>query len=310
MRPGHASSAATARQPDTLPCKPESASGTGPATAGAQTWPGGASVTVADQTCAWKTTTGPEGRDMSGLVFDPTNPDVLYAVKNKSWVFRLVKQGDLWVPDTANGLGRRQADLLPRRHRPARLRGPDGRPRRCALRHDRARQRQQHLRPELGPALRPDRGGHHARPDRPVEPHCRLPRAERPDTGKANLGFEGVTFVPDTYLVQNGFVDQSTGSTYYPSDYPGHGAGLFFAALENDGKLYAYALNADGTLHRVAVVDTGMGHVMDVQFDADPQRIWALCDNTCRCRRPCSKVDATGAIVPDVVYARRPACRT
>ena len=42
---------------------------------------------------------------MSGLVFDPTNADVLYAVKNKSWVFRLVKQGDLWVPDTANGWG-------------------------------------------------------------------------------------------------------------------------------------------------------------------------------------------------------------
>ena len=42
---------------------------------------------------------------MSGLVFDPTNPDVLYAVKNKSWVFRLVKQGDLWVADTANGWG-------------------------------------------------------------------------------------------------------------------------------------------------------------------------------------------------------------
>ena len=117
--------------------------------------------------------------------------------------------------------------------------------------------------------------------------------------------------MPDTYLVQNGFVDQSTGSAYYPSDYPGHGAGLFFAALENDGKLYAYALNADGTSHRVAVVDTGMGHVMDVQFDADLQRIWALCDNTCSVSSTLLKVDATGAIVPDVVYARaRPACRT
>ena len=40
---------------------------------------------------------------MSGLVFDPTNPDVLYAAKNKNWVFRMVRQGDLWVSDTANG---------------------------------------------------------------------------------------------------------------------------------------------------------------------------------------------------------------
>jgi hypothetical protein len=124
------------------------------------------------------------------------------------------------------------------------------------------------------------------------------------DKDKANLGFEGVTFVPDTYLVQNGLVDQSTGSAYYPSDYPGHGTGLFFAALENDGKLYAYALNADGTDHRVAVVDTGMGHVMDVQFDRDLQRIWALCDNTCSVSSTLLETDAAGTIVPDVVYAR------
>src|SRR5262245_21397732 len=91
--------------PNPLPCQPEPASGTGPVAVGAQPWPGGASVTVADQACAWKTTTGPEGRDMSGLVFDPTNAAVLYAVKNKSWVFRLVKQGDVWVSDTANGWG-------------------------------------------------------------------------------------------------------------------------------------------------------------------------------------------------------------
>jgi hypothetical protein len=89
----------------TVPCQPEAASGTGPAPANAQTWPGGATVTVADQLCAWKTTTGPEGRDMSGLVFDPTDPNVLWAVKNKSWVFRLVKQNGLWVPDTTNDWG-------------------------------------------------------------------------------------------------------------------------------------------------------------------------------------------------------------
>src|SRR5262249_35218181 len=122
------------------------------------------------------------------------------------------------------------------------------------------------------------------------------------DKDKANLGFEGVTFVPDTYLVPPGFVD-STGATYDPADYPGHGGGLFFAALENDGRLYAYALGADGGHHRVAVVDTGMGHVMDVQFDAGLQRIWALCDNTCSVSHALLKVDATGAIVPDVVYA-------
>lgn len=63
-----------------------------------------AAVTVADQACPWKTTTGPEGRDMSGRAFDPTNANVLWAVKNKNWLFRLVEQGGLWVSDTSNGL--------------------------------------------------------------------------------------------------------------------------------------------------------------------------------------------------------------
>ena len=47
-----------------------------------------------------------------------------------------------------------------------------------------------------------------------------------------------------------------------------------------------------------------MGRVMDVQFDADLERIWALCDNTCSVSSTLLKVNATGAIVPDVVYAR------
>lgn len=47
-----------------------------------------------------------------------------------------------------------------------------------------------------------------------------------------------------------------------------------------------------------------MGHVMDVQFDADTQRIWALCDNTCGVVSTLLKVGTTGAIVPDVAYSK------
>src|SRR5262245_61002856 len=265
--------------PNTLPCQPEPASGTGPAPADAQPWPGGASVAVADQACAWKTTTGPEGRDMSGLAFDPTNAGVLYAVKNKSWVFRLVKQGDLWVPDTANGWGGGKQIFFP---------GGVGQPDSEGLtvaadgalyvttERDNANNSV-----ALNSVLRfdPTASGTTLTATQQWNLTADFPELSAP--GKANLGFEGVGFVPDTYLVQNGFVDQSTGSAYYPSDYPGHGSGLYFAALENDGRLYAYALNADGTFHRVAVVPTGMASVMDVAFDPGLQRIWALCDNTC-----------------------------
>lgn len=295
----------------TLPCQPEAPdpAGTLPATALTPVaWPGSTTVAIADRQCAWVTSTGPEGRDVSGLVFDPTNPNVLYAVKNKSWVFRLVKQDGLWVPDTTDGWGAGKEIFFPgnadaQTNQPdteGLTVGPDG-----ALYVTTERNNQANDVP-LNSILRFD----------PTQPGTQLvatdqwnltaefPELHAGNKDEANLGFEGVTFVPDGYLLTNGFVDQSTGKRYRPADYPLHGTGLYFAALENDGKLYAYALNSDDTFHRVAVVDTGMGHVMDVQFDVDAQRIWALCDNTCGVTSTVLKVGATGAIVPDVAYSK------
>ena len=59
----------------------------------------------------------------------------------------------------------------------------------------------------------------------------------------ANLGLEAITWVPDTYLVASGFIDESTGAAYDPSRYPGHGTGLFFVGVEANGIIYAYALD-------------------------------------------------------------------
>ncbi|SEA49276.1 Esterase-like activity of phytase [Leifsonia sp. 21MFCrub1.1] len=295
----------------TLTCQPEAPSGTGTLPASAptpSTWPGSSTVAVADALCAWETTTGPEGRDVSGLVFDPTNANVLYSVKNKSWVFRMVKQNGLWVADTANGWGAGKQIFFPGSTDTATNQpdsegltvGPDG-----ALYVTTERNNAANTIP-LNSILRID----------PTSSATQLvatdqwnltsefPELHAGNKTEANLGFEGVTFVPDSYLTSTGFVDQSTGTTYRPADYPLHGTGLYFAALENDGKLYAYALNSDRTFHRVAVVDTKMGHVMDVQFDTATQRIWALCDNTCGVTSTVLKVDGTGAIVPQVAYSR------
>jgi hypothetical protein len=47
-----------------------------------------------------------------------------------------------------------------------------------------------------------------------------------------------------------------------------------------------------------------MGHVKHVQYEPDKQRISALSDNTCSVTSTLLKTNATGAIVPDVRYAR------
>ena len=75
-----------------------------------------------------------------------------------------------------------------------------------------------------------------------------------PDLGftnaDANLGFEGVAYVPDTFLVASGLHRPTTATLYNPADYPGQGEpGLFFGAVEKTGHLRAYVLNTDHTLH-------------------------------------------------------------
>jgi hypothetical protein len=294
----------TGPQVPALACEPEAPSGTGPAPSGALPWPGSATPAVSDSQCAWKTTTGPEGRDISGLVFDPTNPGVLWAVKNKSWVFKLTKQGGIWSPASGweggkqirfpSGLGEPDSEGI--------TVGPDGA---LYVTTERDNSNNQFA---LNSILRldPNAVGSTLTATAQWDLTAEFPELVviGGDKTKANLGFEGVTFVPDSYLTANGFVDQRTHAAYRPSTYPLHGSGLYFAALENDGKLYAYALNSDGSYARVAVVDTGLGHVMDVQYDSDAKRIWALCDNTCSVTSVVLRIDEAGALASERVYAR------
>ena len=289
----------------TLDCQPEAATGTGPTTPGAVTWPGGTSVQVVDKECAWKTTTGPEGRDMSGLVFDRTDPNVLSGVKNKSWIFRLVKDANgLWVPDTGNNWGGGKQIFFPggtgEPDSEGITQGPDGTIYTTTERDNAANT----VARNTVLAFDTSAGGTSLTAVKQWDLTDEFPELKTGSKTEANLGFEGLTFVPDSYLVKNGFVDQSTGTLYNPADYPKHGTGLFFMALENDGKLYGYALNSDGTFHRIAVADTGMGHVMDVQYDADLQRVWALCDNTCSVSMSVLGIDGKGLVTPQAVYAK------
>ena len=105
--------------------------------------------------------------------------------------------------------------------------------------------------------------------------------ADLPVVG-ANLGFEAVTFVPDDFLVANGFRDQSTGAPYDPASYADHGGGLFFIGVESTGAIYAYALDhTDSSFARVATISSGHPGVMALEFDRDRGYLWAVCDDTC-----------------------------
>lgn len=50
----------------------------------------------------------------------------------------------------------------------------------------------------------------------------------------ANLGIEAVKWVSDANLT--GLTDENTGCAYNPANYPLHGDGLFFVAVEDGGR--------------------------------------------------------------------------
>ncbi|WP_382303979.1 esterase-like activity of phytase family protein [Herbiconiux sp. UC225_62] len=283
-------------------CQTEAASGSGPAIAGGIAWPGSQDWKVSDNVCQFVTPLS--GQDVSGLDIDPSEPDVMWAAKNKSSVFRLVKSGDTWVPDTANDWGAGKAIVFPggsgQPDSEGITVGPDGFlyvtterdnansgvPLESVLRYD------------------PDAAGTTLQPTTQWVLTADLADAIDPVKADSNLGFEGITWVPDSYLTENAFVDQSTGAAYDPADYPGHGTGLFFTALEKNGHLYAYALNADGSFHRVATIDTGLPMIQDTQWDPDAQRVWAVADNTSAGSATLLKIDAEGAFAVDRIYDR------
>ena len=127
--------------------------------------------------------------------------------------------------------------------------------------------------------------------------------ADIPATG-ANLGLEAITWVPDTFLVAQGFVDTHLNKPYDPADYPNHGNGLFFVGVEATGAVHVYALDLTGTnFTRLATFTSGFPSVMDLQFDRDLQQLWAVCDNTCNGRHSILRVSG-GAFVVAATFER------
>jgi len=252
-------------------------------------WPGSQSVATADLAATHL-------QDLSGLAFDPADPDILWAAQNKKGtLFKLVRDGSTWVPAAGwpkdptfpGGTGAPDTEGL--------TIGPDGFVYLASERDNSASgvSRMSVLRYD------PAATGSTVQPTAEWNLTGSIPAAG------ANLGLEGITWVPDSYLVGGGFVDQSTAAAYDPADYPSHGTGLYFVAVENTGDLHAFALDSDGsTSHLIATIDSGFPQLADVTFDAERSRIWAVTDDTHDGKTSLLKIDANGAFVVDVAYDR------
>lgn len=120
----------------------------------------------------------------------------------------------------------------------------------------------------------------------------------------ANLGFEGITWIPDASLTGAGFIDSSTGAPYDPSRYGSHTGGVFFVGVEGSGMIYGYVLQDSGAFTRVASISSGMSAVMELQWEPQTSRLWVVCDDTCNGQHRTMKINASGGFATTAIYNR------
>jgi hypothetical protein len=270
----------------------------------AQPWLGSDAVSIADDPAVF-------GQNLSGLAYQPSGssaPGVLWAVRNNpSTLFRLIWDGAKWTPDTANGWANGKRLVYPGGGGVpdaegvtlaggdangifvATERNDDGpnsnTSRTSVLRYDVS---------AAGPTLTATKEWN-LTPGMPGLPE--------------NAGLEAITWVPDEVLVAKGFMDDVKGRLYNPADYADHGAGLFFVGVERDGRIAAYALNkTTGAYDLVQSFASGFPAIMDLTFDAETSKLWAVCDNSCDGRTATLDVAQagpnTGYFLVSATYAR------
>ncbi|CAL9285444.1 lamin tail domain-containing protein [Streptomyces sp. SudanB182_2057] len=127
--------------------------------------------------------------------------------------------------------------------------------------------------------------------------------SDLPSTG-SNLGLEGITWIPDTALTGAGFKDASTGAVYDPARYGSHGGGVFFVGVEGTGMIHGYVLADSGSYTRVASFSSGMSGVMELQWEPQASRLWAVCDDTCDGQHRTAKIGTTGVFTTTGVFNR------
>lgn len=268
--------------------------------AGFYAWPGGNRVVTVDPVDTYAS-------DLSGLHYEPAQgaaPAVLWAVQNQpSKLYRLLWNGSAWVSDASNGWTTGKS-----LHFPDGQGAPDaegvsqGALGSTALYVSSERDNQVSGTSRLS-VLMFDGAAAGATLNATREWNLTF---DLPKVG-SNLGLEAIAWVPDTYLVSKGFIDESKQAAYDPANYANHADGIFFVGVEQDGMIYGFALDhAAGGFTRVATVESGHSGVMDLSFDRDVGYLWAVCDDTCQGRTNVLDIDTrTGSTTRGKFYVRR-----
>jgi hypothetical protein len=260
--------------------------------AGFSPWPGGNQVVTVDPVNTYTS-------DLSGLHYEPAQgaaPAVLWAVQNMpSTLYRLLWSGTAWVSDTSNGWSSGKALHFP---------GGQGAPDSEGV-----------TKGALGStglyAGATSRLSVLLFEDVTTSATLTAKRewnltGDLPKVG-SNLGLEAIAWVPDSYLVSKGFIDESKQLPYDPTNYANHGEGIFFVGMEQNGVIYGFALDhASGAFTRVATIESGHSGVMDLSFDREVGYLWAVCDDTCQGRANVLEVDTrVGSSTLGKFYVRR-----
>ncbi|HTR70061.1 MAG TPA: lamin tail domain-containing protein [Mycobacteriales bacterium] len=294
-------------------CSPSAPSGSDTiAVPDAVAWPTTDGVSTADNQCEFITPQDPTGNDMSSLVFN-NDGSVLWGAQNKNHIWKLVKDPvtGKFLPatdnDWGNGKGITFSGTDPSVSQPDDEGLTVGGNGDLFVTSERDNVNSNVSKDEVL-EYDPNASGTTLAPVQQWDLTSEfVPSVIAATGGDSNLGFEGVTYVPDSFLTAHGFHDQNLNKVYDPADYPLHGSGLFFLGLEKNGHVYAYALNSDGSYQRVADIDTGIdgtSAIADLQFNADDQGIWTDCDNDCGVVDSLLRIDAHGNFTRVVSYNR------
>ena len=118
----------------------------------------------------------------------------------------------------------------------------------------------------------------------------------------ANYGLEAVEFVASDEV--NGLLyDTNTGDVFDISNYPDTVAdGVFFTALEDNGHVYAFVLNSDGSYALIADIDSQMGSAMALEYDEYESVLWVVTDGAVGCT--CAQVTFNGTEDVDMVFIK------